>query len=81
MRERGDHSKKAPCKNGHSDLKGILSEGHGRSCHWRHDIFPRHFVAMVAFLPWLPWHCSHLFAMAPIAFFHAQTAKWKKWPD
>ena len=34
---------------------------------------PRHFFAMVAFLPWLPWHLSRLFAMAPMAFFHAKT--------
>jgi len=36
---------------------------------------------MAAFLPWLPWHVSHHFAMVPMAFFHAQTAKWTKWPE
>jgi len=43
-------------------------------CHGSHDTFHTFFT-------WLPWHSSHRFAMAPMAFFHVQTAKWTKWPD
>ena len=85
---KGGHGKKLPWKNvmapmarswpraqgpaqGHrAALKGFLPEGHGRFCHGHHDIFPRQLFAMVAF-----------FAMAAMAFVHAQSAKLAKWPD
>jgi len=41
--------------------------------HGRYGNSPRHFVYTVAFLPWLPWHLSHFFAMAPMPFVHAET--------
>ncbi len=60
-----------PAQGHRAALKGFLSEGHGRFYHGRHDIFPRQPFCHGRLLPWLPWHVSHNFAIAPIAFFHA----------
>ena len=59
----------SPAKRHRAALKRFLSKGRGRFCHGRHDILPSCFVAMRAFLPWLPLNLSRLFAMAPMALF------------